>query len=352
MSWLTRPANEQKCGPTKIEWDRTFVKEPKSSLDSNFLMETQAYMRLGNTTKVDVIQGSLSRTLFVSDLDGTLLTSEKKLLQGQTEVLNHLIDQGLQFTVATARSIQAINSLLGDLHLTLPVITLGGSLVTWPTSGEHLVIKVISQPTAEGLLDWFLGQGIYPFVAAIDGDRDRAFHSHSVSSAAEWYVNEKLANGDSRLCWYDQPSEILETSVLSMTSFVQQEALYEFMEGLLEFEGTKVTSMPVHDFPGWYEVSASHPHADKGFAVDDLCQAFSLQWDQVVAFGDEVNDLPLFERADYSIAVANAAPDVLAMAHAVIESNDSGSVVAFLAQHFSVDEHTLTPIHPCGEGFV
>ena len=152
---------------------------------------------------VDVIPGSLSRTLFVSDLDGTLLTSEKKLLQGQTEVLNHLIDQGLQFTVATARSIQAINALLSNLDLSLPAITLGGSLVTWPASGEHLVTKVISQPTVAGLLDWFFDRDLYPFVVAIDGQQDRAFHSHAASLVAEWYVNEKIANGDPRLCWYD-----------------------------------------------------------------------------------------------------------------------------------------------------
>ena len=60
-------------------------------------------MRCGVSSKYGPTLGLLSRTLFVSDLDGTLLSSRRELLDGQTETLNHLIDRGLQFTVATAR---------------------------------------------------------------------------------------------------------------------------------------------------------------------------------------------------------------------------------------------------------
>ena len=291
-------------------------------------------MGQGAFSKYDAIRGALSKTLFVSDLDGTLLTSEKMLPDGQTATLNHLIDHGLQFTVATARSIQAIDALLKDLHLSLPAITLGGSLVTWPTSGEHLVTRVLSQPAAEGLLSRFSQRGISPFVAAIDGHRDWAFHSHTASAAAEWYVDEKRAYGDPRLCWYDQPSDVPGTGILSMTTFVEQGALNELTEDILQVEGARVSSMPARQFPGWYEVTASHPKADKGSAVDGLCQALNSRWDRVVAFGDDVNDLALFEQADYAIAVSNAVPEVLTTANQVIQSNDSGSVIDYLAQYF------------------
>ena len=348
-------------------------------------------MRQGACSKYGATRDSFSKTLFVSDLDGTLLSSEKRLLNGQTTTLNHLIDHGLQFTVATARSIQAINALLKDVHLSLPAITLGGSLVTWPTSGEHLVARVLSRPTATGLLTRFLDRGIFPFVASMDGHRDWAFHSYTTSAAAGWYVDEKRAYGDPRLCWYDHPSEVLGTNILSMTTFVEQQALSDLTEDMLQVEGarnlagnpdspqagvfltsiideivgvatdyvdyhaisdwntsalrsakpgqwlsgqtSRVNSMPVRQFPGWYEVTVSHLKADKGSALGSLCQALNSKWDRVVVFGDDVNDLPLFERADYAIAVANAAPEVLTKANQVIQSNDSGSVIGYLAQH-------------------
>ena len=274
----------------------------------------------------------ISKTLFVSDLDGTLLTSEKRLLNRQTATLNNLIDRGLQFTVATARSIQAINALLKDIRLCLPAITLGGSLVTWPTSGEHLVARVLPQRTAAELFARLYQRNISPFVAAIDDRRDWAFYSHTASAAAQWYVDEKAAYGDPRLCWYDHPSDVLEKSILSMTAFVEQRALNELTEDMLQVRGAVVRSTPVRQFPGWYEVTSSHLKADKGEAISGLCQELNAKWERVVVFGDDANDLPLFERADYAIAVANAAPEVLAKANQVIQSNDSGSVIDYLAR--------------------
>ena len=281
----------------------------------------------------ELMQSSQSKTLFISDLDGTLLTSEKRLIEGQAETLNQLMGQGLQFTVATARSIQAIRVLLENIHLTLPAITLGGSLVTWPTTGEHLVARILSRPTAEKLLTLFFEQGIYPFVVSIDGEQDRAFHSHTASDAADWYVNEKVAYSDPRLCWYDHPSELLGTDILSMTTFVKQETLTELARAFSQFENTSVSSMPARQFPGWHEVTVSHPKADKGSAIDGLCNALNSKWDRIVVFGDDINDLALFASADCAIAVANAAPEVLAKASKVIRSNDSGAVVDYLAQY-------------------
>ena len=118
-----------------------------------------------------------------------------------------------------------------------------------------------------------------------------------------------------------------------MTTFVKQEALNELTEDMLQVEGVRVSSIPVRQYPGWREVTASHFKADKGIALKCLCQTFNSEWDQVIVFGDDINDLPLFERADYSIAVANAAPEVLTSANHVIRSNDAGAVIDYLARH-------------------
>lgn len=290
---------------------------------------------------VDELQGPLSRTLFVSDLDGTLLTSKKGLLAGQAGTLNHFIKEGLQFTVATARSLQAVNVLLKDLRLFLPVITLGGSLVTWPATGEHLVTKMIPKAAARELLTRLDNRGLRPFIASVDGRRDWAFHSHPDSDAARWYVEEKQSSGNPRLRWYDTPDDVPDTGILTMTTFVEQETLTELTGDLRQVKDTKISSMPARHFPGWHEVTASHPDADKGSAVDSLCHALGSEWEYVVAFGDDVNDLPLFERADLAIAVANAAPEVLAQADHVIPSNDSGSVIKYVSQRFNDNKRKL-----------
>ena len=290
-------------------------------------------MRYGVGSKYGPTRGLLSETLFVSDLDGTLLSSGEKLLDGQTATLNHLIDRGLQFAVATTRSIQAVNALLKDVHLYLPALTLGGSLVTRPDSREHLLARALSPQTSEELLSRLYHRDILPFVAAIDDHRDWGFYSHTTSAAAQWYVDEKRGYGDPRLCWYNHPTDVLGTKILSITAFVEQGGLNELSNDLMQVESARVNEIPIRHFPGWYEVTVSHPKADKGEAVNGLRRVWNTTWDRVVVFGDDINDLPLFETADYAVAVQNAAPEVLAKADQVIQSNDSGSVIDYLARY-------------------
>ena len=207
--------------------------------------------------------GLLSKTLFVSDLDGTLLSSGKELPDGQIATLNHLIDGGLQFTVATARSIQAVNALLKDVHLYLPAITLEGSLVTRPDSLEHLLVRVLSQRASEELLSRLYHREILPFVAAIDDHQDWGFYSHTTSPAAQWYVDEKRAYGDPRLCWYNHPSDVLGTNILSITAFVEQGELNELTNDLRQVENTRVDETPIRHFPAGMKLPCRTPRLTK-----------------------------------------------------------------------------------------
>ena len=290
-------------------------------------------MHHGLSSKNDPGRGTISRTLFVSDLDGTLLPSTKELSATQTATLNLLIEGGLQFTVATARSVQAVTVLLKDVNLRLPAITLGGSLVTQPLLRQHILARALSQGTAEELLSRFFHRGILPFVAAIDGQRDWAFYSRSTSAAAQWYVDEKKAYSDPRLCWYDHPKDIQATDILSLTAFLEQGELEEFTSEVTQVGDSRLHATPMGHFPGWYEVTVSHPEADKGQALGALCQLWKDAWDRVVVFGDDLNDLPMFEAADFAVAVRNAAPAVLAKADQVIPGNDSGAVIEYLAEY-------------------
>ena len=251
----------------------------------------------------------------------------------QTATLSQLISDGLQFTVATARSIQAVNVLLKEVHLNLPAITLGGGLVTRPDTGKHLLALSLSDDTSEELLRRLYSQGILPFVAAIDDQRDWAFYSRTSSAAAQWYIDEKKAYGDPRLCRYNHPKEVLGKEIISITIFVEEGRLKELTKYLAQVERARVDAMAARHFPGWYEVTMSHPAADKGAALGRLHRLWRDTWERVIVFGDDLNDLPLFEAADYAVAVGNAAPEVLARADEVIQTNDSGAVIDYLARH-------------------
>ena len=67
--------------------------------------------------------------LFVTDLDGTLLNSNKEVSIKSIEILNKLIDDGVNFTVATARTPATVVDLLQDVNLKLPAVLMNGVLL-------------------------------------------------------------------------------------------------------------------------------------------------------------------------------------------------------------------------------
>ena len=74
------------------------------------------------------------KMLYVSDLDGTLLNRDALLNEDVPKRLNALIEQGLCFTVATARTYATVNSIMKDVNLTCPMILMNGVMLYDPVS--------------------------------------------------------------------------------------------------------------------------------------------------------------------------------------------------------------------------
>ncbi len=84
---------------------------------------------------------------------------------------------------------------------------------------------------------------------------------------------------------------------------------------------------------GLLEISAAG--VSKASTLARLCEHRDVASDQVIAFGDMPNDVPMLRWAGHSVAVANAHPDVLAVAQEVTASNDEAGVAAVLERLFS-----------------
>jgi Cof subfamily protein (haloacid dehalogenase superfamily) len=78
------------------------------------------------------------------------------------------------------------------------------------------------------------------------------------------------------------------------------------------------------------------PGVSKGTGLRCALEHLGLTPDQVIAFGDEENDLPLFKTAGFSAAPANAKPEVLQAADFHIPSNTEDGVAAFLGEIFGI----------------
>ena len=86
-----------------------------------------------------------NKTLYVSDLDGTLLTSDMKISENSLKIINALIDEGMAFTYATARSISSASIVAKGLLLKHPIIAYNGAFIVEPESKKILAKEDFSR---------------------------------------------------------------------------------------------------------------------------------------------------------------------------------------------------------------
>lgn len=82
-------------------------------------------------------------TLYVSDLDGTLLNHEAKISLYTKNTINSLINKGLNFSVATARALDPTLKMLDGMKLSIPIILLNGVLIYDTNSKEYIKVNRI-----------------------------------------------------------------------------------------------------------------------------------------------------------------------------------------------------------------
>ena len=277
----------------------------------------------------------MTARLYVSDLDGTLLRSDATLSASTRDGLNQLLDAGLAFTVATSRSAPAIRALLAGVRLTLPVVELNGAFISDLNSGHHIRRCMLAVEVADAAVRALLEASLEPILTSWDGVDDHVCYDYGaqLNPGNAWYIAEKHAYGDPRLRHGDDLAEVVGAEqIATITMFLphsQATALADQLRLLLG-DFALVTSAPNGYVPGFSEVQVVHPGAQKGGAVTRLRESLGLADATVTVFGDDLNDLPMFEVADHAIATANAHPAVLARADRVIEANDDDAVVRFL----------------------
>lgn len=284
-----------------------------------------------SSTLPHFVPDRLRDVLFVSDLDGTLLTPEHSLHPTDRDALNAMIDGGLQFTIASARSIVSMREVCRGLRLKLPVIELNGAFLSEYPSGQHLHVEALEPNLAVDVYRLIEAEGHYPFLSTHSERGDRVYINAITNPAAQDYVSYMESNEDQRLQPFGMVETGLKESVVVIGFSEKRTRLEPMVERLRQRYGEALHLQLMGDIyrpdHGWFTVTA--PGANKGAAVLRLKERLfagrsSLH---VVTFGDGVNDVPLFAAADTRVAVANAIEPLRTAAHLTIGQHETGSVV-------------------------
>lgn len=271
--------------------------------------------------------------LFVSDLDGTLADRDARLSAFCRRHLNELLDAGLAFSIATARSVHTLAPILEGLPLRLPVVELNGAFITDLKTRTPLVCHALDTAVAAATLQWALSSDVPPFVSTFALGRQHLYPPLVLANAGiAWYDASRRAAHDVRLRGARDPRALLDQQIVQLTLIGERSRLAPIAQAIAAgFPGGANTLMYENAYQaGWFWLTVQSPLASKAHALRALADAAGIALAQTTVFGDEVNDIPMFELAGHAVAVENAIAELKRIAHEVIGPHHTDSVVRYL----------------------
>jgi len=268
--------------------------------------------------------------LLAVDLDGTLLDSQHRLPQRTRDALHGAHAAGLKIVLCTGRSYTETRPILQQIGLNLDAaVTVGGALLSDLTTGRTLDCTPIAPHIAAAAATWLLRRG-YTVMwlrdassAGFDGyliagpRRHPAIDAWSAATPCEMRPIARLPDDGApplRLTVVDDAEALRQVSAEFDRAF----------DGQLSHN---VIGVPMY---GFTVLEAFAADVNKWSGIVKLCRRWGIDPRRTVAVGDDVNDLPMVRQAGLGVAVANARPDVRAVARRIVGGNDECGVAELI----------------------
>lgn len=273
------------------------------------------------------------KQLFVTDMDGTLLGTDSRVSSESARIITDLTRAGALITVATARTPATVEPLLSHTATTPPAIVMTGAAL-WDRSAQRLIDPMLmSDDVARRVTRVCLDQGLRPLTYTIgtDGRLHVYFHGEP-NREEEQFISERM--GLKLKKFHLLPADSIPPSRPSTIIIFTLGTM-----GRIEAAARQIHAdidCSAWSYPDIFDPSAGMMdiYADgvsKARAVLRMKERVGA--DELVVFGDNLNDLPMMAVADRAVAVANALPEVLEAADEVIGPNSSDSVARYIADH-------------------
>jgi Cof subfamily protein (haloacid dehalogenase superfamily) len=246
--------------------------------------------------------------LFVSDIDGTLLTPDKQLTTAALQAVASLRAAGVPFSVVSSRPARGMAKVLQALGVTIPYAAFNGGNVMDPAGG---VLKAhrLAPDAAVATLDLLRRAGVQPWVFVDDAwllaDRDGPNVERERRTVG---FDPTLVRGFATVI--GRVDKIVAAS--------NDYALLDRVEA--ELRSALGAGANVERSQAYY-VDVTHPLANKGEAVRAIAAHVGVDLADTVVIGDMTNDIAMFRVAGFSIAMGQAPERVQGEASAMTAAN-------------------------------
>jgi len=265
----------------------------------------------------------MGKRLYISDLDGTLLNRQGELSEYSVAAINFLYKAGVDISFATARSYPSVKKLLKGLAYTLPIITFNGGHIVDPIKDTYMVTEAIESGLAQTIYGRLQGKtGL--LVSCFQGGKDQLTYDHVTNQGQRDYLAYRQSHMGLESHVFDGFDH---KDIMGFTLIDEKEKLLAIQKDLADLEGIHIELWADMYFQPWYWLSIHSCKATKGQALLTLRGLLANAYDQVVVFGDQINDLDMFDQADLAFATENGLDRLKARADEVIGNNHEDGVV-------------------------
>ena len=267
------------------------------------------------------------KTLYISDLDGTLLNNSAEITPESKNLLNKFISKGNYFSVATARSEATVLQMLSEVPVNVPVVLMNGVALMNAKTREYIKVEAMPDEVKDKFLKTICDYGSFGFVFCIDGGLS-TFYENTNAPNSKQFIKEREEKYGKKFTKVESFKKCKNRNIVYYSYSDKYEKIKPLYDEIIKIDGIRCEFYRDTYNPDFWYFEVCSDKASKYNAVKWLKANYGFE--KVVAFGDNLNDIPLFEAADESYAVENAKADVKKCATAVIGRNTDDSVAKFL----------------------
>lgn len=256
------------------------------------------------------------------DLDGTLLTSEKKMTPYTRTVLEKALAQGVEVLVSTGRSITAVPKDILAIPGMKYAVTSNGARVLNIVTEEVLHESMISVEKAEKILQILEKYDVIAEIF-INGvcyaEREvlkRAYEFFDNPSMAEYIMNTRVPVENVMKKLHEANLPVDKVHII-FCDLEEKKAAYEELK---EIDGLEIASAYGNN------LEVNREGTDKGKGLLQLGELLGIRREEIMACGDGMNDYEMLKAVGFAVAMENGHPKVKEIADYVTESNDDDGV--------------------------
>ena len=249
-------------------------------------------------------------SLVLADVDGTLLTKDKALTARAADAVKALAAAGIAFAITSGRPPRGMAMLIEPLALRTPIAGFNGGVYAHPDLSV-IESRTLDPATAKKAVALILDQGLDAWVYTVDEWLIRTLDAPHVAREA-WTVkfNAKVVPEFTDVHFARAVKIVGVSDDLDLIA-----ACEKLVQKTLSEQASAARSQP-------YYLDVTHPQANKGAVVATLSRILNVPPEQIAAFGDMPNDVLMFRKSGFSVAMGNSSSEVKAEASAVTDSNE------------------------------